>query len=698
MQELRGNLSQTSLPQLLHRIYVEPDPCGVLDIARGQTMRHFFFKNGRLVAASSNVLNEVIGRLLVAEKVITQTDYELSLEKVVNEKRRHGEVLISMGLITERELNEFLASQFKRRIWKVMGLPDGTFAYHTAAVVSSGIEQAPAHPAFLILEGLSHGFYPAQRLETDLKPYLDTVYKAATYTGRYRSADFDLNLQEARFLKLFDGNMTLTQAMDASALLRHRAESLAMAFIITGMIRTQKAGEEEEDAGAPIPEPGETTFEPIPVTVVAEPAVVIEPPVQPGPQPVPQRAPAALFNAERLFGQAKTALNAKDYPAAVELFKEISVLNPQEAEYKAYLAWTHYSRDLATALKAGEVLRELLTANPEIPEAWRFLGNIYLASGFPEAAEKAFRTALSKNPRLLDTLSIVKLQEFKRSARPFDDASVRRRYMEYYGFLEDPLTEEPDARYFVNHSGVAPAIDAALGAIKKRAGHVLIQGTPGAGKTSAAFELIRRLNGEKIMVAFLLDAYSDKRAFLRAIDAEFRCSTAGSLKDDLLSLTMAIEQNHLKGGGALIVIDRANELCDECLALVGELMRHKYLQVVLIGLPVLGARLKTPAFRETNSKITVHQTLSPISAGETRAYLAKRLAAVPRYVLAGTNAASADFDEKTAGRVHEMSGGTLRLLNRLCARALGVAATMAKSTIDNDVIHAVSESFKGNPL
>jgi len=698
LQETRGNLSQTSLPELLHRIYVEPDPYGVLDIARGQTMRHFFFTNGQLVAASSNVLNEVIGRLLVAEKVITQSDYELSLEKVVNEKRRHGEVLISMGLITERELNEFLASQFKRRFWKVMGLPDGAFAYRKVAAVSPGIEQAPAHPALLILDGLSNGFYPAQRLDAEIKPLLNTAYKAAVYTGRYQPADFGLNLQEIRFLKMFDGKKTLAQVMDSSALLHHRAESLAMAFIITGMIRTAKAV--EEGAGGPVPEPENAAVkvEAAPVAAPLEPGVAIEPPAQPPSQPVPQTAPAALFNAERLFQQARAALDGRDYPAAVELFKEISALNPLEAEYKAYLAWTVYCKNLADASKAGDELRELLTANPEIPEAWRFLGNIYLASGFPEAAEKAFRAALSRNPRLLDTLSIVKLQEFQRSSRPLVDASIRSRYMEYYGFLEDPLAEIPDARYFVNHSGISPVIDAALAAIKRRAGHILVQGSPGSGKTSAAFELIRRLNGEKIMVAFLLDAYGDKRPLLKAIDAEYRCTTTGSLKDDLLSLTMAIEQNHLKGGGALIVIDRANELSDDCLMLVGELMRHQHLQIVLFGLPVLAARLKTPAFREPNSKLTVHQTIAPISASETRAYIAARLAAVPKYVLAGANAATDAFDEKTALRIHAMSGGTLRLLNRLCARALGVAATMAKSAIDEDVMRAVSEGLKGSLL
>lgn len=741
MQEIHGNLSKTSLPQILHNIYIEPDPYAVLDISRGQTLRHFFFKNGLLIAATSNVLNEVIGRLLVAEKVITQTEYELSLEKVVKEKQRHGEVLISMGLITSTELNKFLADQFKRRLWKAMGLPDGEFNCRHIETVSPSMTQEPAHPAFLILEGISHGFYPAQRLENDLQPLLNTSFKAATYTGRYQLSDFDLNMQEKRFLKAFDGQKTLAQNIGSSNLLHHRAQALAMTFIITGMVRLPKVVSEaaaetdisKKTTGEPIAaqqiqtvsvvesteqlpsfevemsmtEPVETQ-PPVTELSAAQPADT-QPPVlglseiQPAQKPVvavqtTPSTPNALFNAERLFLQAKAALNSNDYPSALELFKQISNLNPQEAEYKTYLAWTLYNQNRAEAFKAGDTLREVLAKNPDLPDAWHFLGNIYLASGFPEAAEKAFRMAMSLNIRLLNTLCILKLQEYKKTARLPEDTPARQRYMEYYGFLEDPFNEIPDSRYFFTHTGAAAVLDNILDAVKKQTGHIFAQGAPGSGKTFTAFELLRRLSDEKIMAAFLLNSIPEKRLLLKAIDTEFRCYTAGSLKDDLLSLTMAVEQNHLHGGHAIIIVDNANELPDECLLLLGELMRHKYLQVILFGLPALTGRLYGPALRELNSKLTMRLTISQIAVTETQQYLEKRVNTAPKYVLSGANNVNAFFNESAAGRLHSLSGGTLKLLTRLAARTLNIAATLGKTSIDNDVLQAVSADFKGNPI
>ena len=704
MQETRGNLSETGLPDILHKIYIEPDPFGVLDIARGQTLRHFFFKNGMLIAATSNVLNEVLGRLLVAEKVITQTEYELSLEKVISEKRRHGEVLISMGLLSDADLNNFLVSQFKRRLWKAMGLPDGEFAYRKIESVSPSMEQEPTHPAFLILEGLSHGFYPAQRLTNDLQPLLNASYLAATYTGRYQVADFDLNMQEKRFLKSFNGQTPLVQAINSSSLLHHRAQSLALTFIITGMIRLAKTeGATTQDAEISQKQP--VAIESPVLDQAPQPTPSQEAPAQPPatfnepPQPAQALAgPNALFNAERLFLQAKPTLDKKDYPAAIELFKEISALNPKEAEYKAYLSWAQYNKDLNEALKAVDSLREILSISPDTPDAWHFLGNIYLASGFPEAAEKAFRMALSLNIRLLDTLSILKLQEYKKTARAPEDTPARHRYMEYYGFLEDPFAELPEARYFFSYAGATSVLDSITDTVKKQTGHILVQGAPGTGKTFTAFELIRRLSDEKIMAALLLNSIPEKRLLLKAINTEFKCYTAGSLKDDLLNLTMAVEQNHLQGGHAIIIVDRAHELTDDCLLLLGEFMRHKYLQIIFFGLPTLTGRLYGPIFRELSSKLTVRLTIPAIAVTETPAYLEKRLNSVPKYVLSGANNVNAKFDENVAIRLHAMSGGTLKLLTRLAARSLTIAAAMGKTYIDKDVIQAVNADLTGNPL
>ena len=110
MKEKQGGLARIGLPGLLNLIYIKKDPSAILDIIKEPVKKRFFFRNGMPVAASSNILNEVLGRLLMQEGVINQQQYQTSLETVLKEKKRHGEVLISMGLLTPEALDEFLAS------------------------------------------------------------------------------------------------------------------------------------------------------------------------------------------------------------------------------------------------------------------------------------------------------------------------------------------------------------------------------------------------------------------------------------------------------------------------------------------------------------------------------------------------------------------------------------------------------------
>lgn len=686
MDETQGDLNKTSLLQLLHRIHTEPDPCGVLDITQGQAQRHFFFKDGLLSAATSNVLNEVVGRLLLDDKIITKADYELSLGKAAAEKRRHGEVLISMGLITPEDLNKFLSLQLQRRFWKVMSFTEANFVYRKTQCAPPGMTLEPVHPAYLILEGISHGFYPAPRLAEDLKPLLDQPYKAATYTGRYRAADFRLNLQEIRFLRLFNGKRTIAEILEAADLLRHRAEALVLAFAITGIIKKPKSA--PETATAPFTAQPEAVIEAVPIETLTAASAPVE------------TTPSDKFNAERLFMQAKAALATKDYISAVDLFREISELNPQEAEYKAYLAWTIFNKNIKSAYEASSILKDALKINQDIPTAWHFLGMIYLSSGYPDAADKALRMALSKDPLLLEVCVEVKLLEIKRTVRPPDDFPARRRYIDYFGYLEDPFGDPPEPRYFLDFPGVEAPLTAVLDAITRREGHILIQGVSGSGKTAAVFELLRRLSlsGDKVMCAFMLDPSKDKRVLLRSINSEFQYTTQPStLKEDLLSLAMTVEQNHLHGGHTLIIIDRAHELNNESLALLGELGRHHYLQLLLLAAPAFTVQLKTPVLKELSARLTIRQTVAPLSRQDTRAYIEKRLLSAPRFGLAGVSTSAVAFDEKAVARIHEMSGGMPAIVNRLAARALIVAAGLYKSTVDTEIMQTVNAGIKGAP-
>ncbi len=623
------------MPKLLHLIYMKADKAAALDIVREPVKKRFFFKDGIPVAATSNILNEVLGRLLMQEGIITQAEYEKSLELVLKDKKRHGEVLISMGLLTPESLESFLQLQLKRRLLKIFSWNEGSYHYVKADSVPGNLTEFPLHPASLILEGISLGFYPDDRVKADLLGNLDRTFKAKE-DGIYRPDDFRLNLQEKRFLASFDGTGTLRQALESSDLLRHRALSLALSFIITGLVDGERVEEAEIlEEGPRETRGGETAGD-------------------------------SKLNAELLFMKAKSLIKDRDYSGAIEELKKITELNPAEGEYWAYLGWAVFNNGPSNIKEAEGILKDAIDLNNDLDSAWYFLGHVFLSSGDVAWARKAFRTALSKNPWMSEAASELKRIEAKEALSPAHEGHKVR--IHSLGFSEDPFTDEPLEKYLMLSSSQAEALEALVKGIRKKSGPMVLTGGRGAGKTTIALELLKRLSDDKMLSALILKPGETEIELIKAINSEVGASSeASSTKEQLLSFGMRVSQNKIQGGNTLIVFDQAEKLTPGCLKLIQYLSRLKTLQIVLVGAPSFLDALKSPEFAELDGKASTRLTLSPFTLGETAAYIRKRLAGF----LPGASGLSS-FDESGIEDIFNRSGGVPANINSACSEALEV--------------------------
>ncbi|MBI5453242.1 MAG: AAA family ATPase, partial [Deltaproteobacteria bacterium] len=637
MKENQGNLAKVGLPQLLHLIYMKGDRAAALDIVREPVKKRFFFKDGVPAGASSNILNEVLGRLLMQEGIISQKDYETSLEAVLKEKKKHGEVLISMGLLTAEQLDSFLVLQLKRRLWRIFGWNEGTYRYTKIESVPQAISHPSLHPASLILEGVSLGFYPAPRLKADIKDLIDKPFSAAADPGKYSLDSFNLNLQEKRFLSSFDGARNLKEVVESSDLLRHRALSLALSFIITGLIKGPRA----------LPEPE-----------------FFEEEAKERPLVTPGAAGDTRLNAELLFMRAKSALAAGDYTSAVTMFREITDLNPVEGEYWAYLGWALYNENPEAPKEAEKVIKDSIDLNNDLDSAWYFLGEVLLASRERGQAASAFKTARQKNPWLSSAGAELKRLELAATEPAYADSDGRGRYTAYYGLKDDPFRDIPQKPSF-SPASRGEVLDAIKRSVMRRSGPIFVGGAKGAGKTTFIIDLLHKLSDEKVLTAAVLKPPSRELDLIKAINAEVGgTSEANSVKEQLLSFGMRVSQNKIQGGHTLIIIDDSDRLSAGCLKLIQYLSRLKTLQMVLVGEPSFLERLSSPEFAELKERVkTVHE-LKPFTEEETGEYIKSRLDALK------TTAGSYVFTPDEVREIHSSSGGSPSLINRKAAERL----------------------------
>ncbi len=647
MEKKPGTLKLIGLPRLLYVIHRKGYPFSVLDVSREAVRKHFYFKDGRPVGSSSNVLNEVLGRLLMQEGVLTQELYERSLEKVIKEKRRHGEVLISMGLLTEAGLDEFLSLQTKRRIWKVFGWEDGEYRYRRTNSLPVGLGGPGFEPAELILEGISHGFYPPGRVIEELKEYMDKPVAASGEKARYNAAQFGLNLQESRFLASFDhkGKKTLKEAIDESDLLHQRSLALALSFIITDtVVAGTPAGAEEHREEHP-----------------AEHHVI---------EPTPGQASAdERFNAELLFMKAKSAMNRGAWPDAVSSLKTITGLNPSEAEYQAYLGWAMFNENPDKAKESQEVIRAGVKLNKELSIGWRFLGLISLAAGDDASAFEELTEALNKNRWQSDILSEIKRLEIKKSFTG-NGKGGGAAYMSVFGFKADPFSKVLDKRFFSSLSSQTRTLEALIKVVKHGAGHCLVTGADGIGKTTLALELLSRLGDEKILSVFVLDPAQTDLGFLKTLNMEAgEPVLSTSVKDQLLHIGMIVSRNHINNAGTLIIIDKAHVLAAEAVGLLQEIMRLQGLQILFLAEASFEETLHKDWFKEVRASISTRFALEPMTFEETEVYIMKRLEACY------SNSPGFTLTDRALEHVFRESNGVPAKVNEVMSGLLCDAAT-----------------------
>ena len=633
MKEKQGMLAKVGLPGLLHLIYVRKDESAVLDVIKEPIKKRFFFRQGIPVAASSNILNEVLGRLLMQEGVITQQQYETSLETVLKEKKRHGEVLISMGLLTAEALEDFLALQLKRRLFRLFDWDEGSYRY-IKTDLPGNIPSRPLHPAALILEGISLGFFPVAKIRAGLDGWLGKKAALALEGSDYRLEDFRLNLQEKRFAESIDGTRTLAEVLDGSDLLRHRAESIALSLAMTELLKDEH---------------GAVTFSDVLLEEAKE-------------THAPEMPVDSKLNAELLFMRARSAIARHEFSAAIAVLKDITNINPAEGEYWAWLGWAVYNEDPSKLKEAESIIKDSIDLNNDLDAAWYFLGMLFLAEGNIVWAKIAFETSLAKNPWNTEALSELKRLELRLIYR-----DAPRELTSAFGFTEDPFAPVPRK---VSLSEVqTAAIETLARAVRKKTGPVLLEGGSGTGKTTVILELLKRLSSDKVLAALVLKPAAREMELIKEINRGLGCPVeAATVKEQLLNLGMRVSQNRIQGGSTLVIIDEAHRLPAGCLKLIQYLSRLKAVQLLLSGEPSLAERLKTPEFHELDEKLSSRITLADLTKEETAVLLDSMLSGGERHERPGAPSFSIGIDE--AEEIFEATGGNPGAVRREAAALL----------------------------
>ncbi len=266
-------------------------------------------------------------------------------------------------------------------------------------------------------------------------------------------------------------------------------------------------------------------------------------------------------------------------------------------------------------------------------------------------------------------------------------------YEAFYGLDERPFNLTPDPRYLYLSEKHKEAFAHLVYGINNRSGFVMVSGEIGTGKTTLCRSLLEQLDDDT-KVAFIFNPFLSPLELLGKINEEFGVpSSAETAKGLIDELNAYLLDRAAQGINCVLVIDEAQNLEPRVLEQIRllsnlETSTQKLLQIILIGQPELAQHLALPELRQLNQRITARYHLKALNRQETMQYIAFRLRA------AGGRR-KVTFTRSALKLIHRYSGGTPRVINALCDRALLIGYTQDVHDITKGIVRKAHREIRG---
>ena len=272
-------------------------------------------------------------------------------------------------------------------------------------------------------------------------------------------------------------------------------------------------------------------------------------------------------------------------------------------------------------------------------------------------------------------------------------------YVSFFGLQQAPFSIAPDPRYLFMSERHREALAHLLYGVQAGGGFVLLTGEIGAGKTTVCRCFLEQVPpgcqvgyivNPKLSVAELLQTVAEEFGIPPPAEAGAAGATVKTWVDALNRHLLAA---HAQGRHCLLIIDEAQHLSAEVLEqlrLLTNLETHerKLLQIILIGQPELRGQLAAPGMEQLAQRVIARYHLQALSAGETAAYVAHRLAVAG---LAGAH----PFEARALRRIHALTGGVPRRINLLCDRALLGAYAQGSARVQRHTVDQAAQEVFG---
>lgn len=383
---LAGQLSDGSLAELLHRLYLE-GASGVCIVAQGKERRAIQLRNGSPVAIASSRASESLEDYLVRTERLSEQQREEVVSQLLFGTGSVEEVLVGLEVVTAEELVAAQREQTDEQLYQAFGWESGTLRFHARKrIKDAAAREIESDPVGLLFRGALREATPAQ--VRDALEKRGALY-ASRVDARAKAARLEPDVLE--LLRTLSGDRTIAE-LRADPQVDDR---MLYALWIGGLVELvgqpvvllDELVEEMAEAGSERPAPDASREDPDQRAADAAESET--------------RTPERSHEAESWYRTGRGHLVTSEYDKAVEAFGMASHLDPQEGDYLAHLGYALYLSRPGHELVRQEAMEHIakgIKLSPEREAPYLFLGRIFQAVGDRESARKVFRRAAKLHP------------------------------------------------------------------------------------------------------------------------------------------------------------------------------------------------------------------------------------------------------------------------------------------------------------
>jgi putative secretion ATPase (PEP-CTERM system associated) len=261
-------------------------------------------------------------------------------------------------------------------------------------------------------------------------------------------------------------------------------------------------------------------------------------------------------------------------------------------------------------------------------------------------------------------------------------------YLSHFGLTRLPFQITPDVSFYFDSQAHSRALATIIYGLDKHEGFVVVTGEVGAGKTTLIEYLLATGRLAKLTAAKINTTQLEPDSLLTYIQYAFGFERTSSSKAEALkSLGEFFARAQAEGRRLLLIVDEVQNLSDAALEELRMLSNFQIgadgaLQMLLVGQPEFRARLRSPACEQIRQRVVASYHLSPLPKPDIRHYVEHRLSS------AGWNGDEI-FTPKALERVHEVTEGVPRKINRLCDRLMLYAFFEDRRRVDADMVATI---------